>query len=393
MTDAIITSMLNDDLYKFTQGAVVFHNFPNVKVRYEFINRGKTQFPKGFDYELKRQIHKLSFLIVQPNEVDFLNDQSFMRRTYVDWFRNYQYDPSEVTITQTNGDLSIIIEGYWYRAIYWEVKLMAIISELYFKITGVKMDDNWINRILEKAEALSSAGCLWSDFGTRRRFSGFVQDTVVKLMATYKGFVGTSNMYYAMLNRVKPIGTSAHEAVMAMSGIFGPENANTEWLKHWRGYYGNELNIALPDTFTTEVFLRTFSYQDALDWEGLRQDSGDPNDWVDNKIIPYYKMLGVSLKKKKIVFSDNLNIPKVLDLQKKYKDICIPVFGIGTNLTNNVFSENQEKEGIKPLNMVIKLVAIDFGSGWVNVIKLSDDLGKYTGNPETIAWVKDRLGI
>ena len=388
----IITSLLDDDLYKFTMGQVVFHNFPRAKARYEFINRGKTQFPTGFAQALKQQLFELSWIRLSTREKEWLNTQPVLTPTYVDFLNGYQYDLDELKITQEGGDLKIVVEGYWYRTILWEVKLMAIISELYFNMTGTALAADWADRIETKAKALSEAGCSWSDFGTRRRRAKMVQAKVVEVMKRFKGFLGTSNVHLAMLSGVTPIGTSAHEAVMAMEAFVGAIKANDEWCRLWRDYYGASLSIALTDTFTTEVFLRTFTRGDAFRWDGLRQDSGSPDDWAA-KVIAHYNSLGIDTKKKKFVFSDDLNVPKAVGLNERYRDIAIPIFGIGTNLTNDTFNDEQKALGIKPLNMVIKLKAMDFGNGWKGVVKLSDSPGKYTGDPADIERIKKTLGI
>ena len=232
----IITSLLDDDLYKFTMGAVVFHNFPRTKARYEFINRGGTQFPEGFAVELLKQIQELSFIRLSREEGDYLDTLPYMRPTYVSWLRGYAHDPNEVTVEQVGGELRVAIEGFWFRTIFWEVKLMAIISELYFEMTGATLAPDWADRIEAKAKALSEGGAQWNDFGTRRRRAKMVHAKVVEVMRNFKGFLGTSNVQMAMLYGVKPQGTSAHEAMMAMGALVGPWYANTEWLKHWRNY-------------------------------------------------------------------------------------------------------------------------------------------------------------
>jgi nicotinate phosphoribosyltransferase len=363
----IIHSMLDDDWYKITQAAVVFHFFPRTVVTYEFINRKKVEFPDGFDKELREELIELQTLTLTADESLWMNKIPYMRPTFVEWFRNYQYNPSDVSITQNNGDLKILIHGLWYRNILWEVKLMAIISELYFRMTGKTMDSMWDLRIREKASKLSNAGCSWCDFGTRRRYSYQVQDEVVKTMKQYRGFLGTSNPHFAHKHGVTPIGTYAHESVMGMSGIFGAKNANKMWMKYWTEYYNGELGIALTDTFTTGVFLRDFDSFYARLFDGVRQDSGDPIEW-GKMMINHYNNLRIPTEYKKFVFSDNLNVDKYINIHNTFKNVVIPIAGIGTNFTNDV--------GQIPLNMVIKMTVCD----GKNVVKLSDDLSKTTGD-------------
>ncbi len=389
----IIHSMLDDDLYKINMGSVVFHLFPRAVVTYEFFNRGKTPFPKGFANALQYQIEALAKVRLTSDEADWLSGIPYIRPTYVEWLAGYQMNPGEVDISQDfDGHLHIKIEGPWYRTIYWEVKLMAIISELYFRMTGQTMDDDWAKRINVKSHKLEDSGCHWIDFGTRRRYSLEVQNEVVLEMKKRKGFLGTSNPYLAFKHGVTPQGTYAHECIMAMSALYGVRMADIMWRKHWSDHYEGNVGVALTDTFTTDVFLRNFGTYDARLFDGCRQDSGDPVEW-GIKMLDHYKKLGIVPLNKRFVFSDNLNVDKAVALNCKFSHVAQPVFGIGTNFTNDVFSNEQKERGFRPLNMVIKMTSADFGFGPVNVVKLSDDAGKYTGNADTIRRVKEELGI
>src|ERR1035441_296567 len=181
--DPIIKSMLDDDLYKINMGSVVFHDFPSAVVSYKFILRSKVPFPDEFCIKLYSQIQMLSKLTMTDEEANWMRKAiPYQRPTYIEWLRHFQMDPNEVEVRQVGGNLSIEITGYWFRTIYWEVKLMAIISELYFRMTGQKTDDKWKTRIYEKSSRLFQTGCHWIDFGTRRRFSYEVQDKLVEMM-------------------------------------------------------------------------------------------------------------------------------------------------------------------------------------------------------------------
>ena len=380
----IITSLIDDDLYKFTMGQVVFHIAREAIVEWEFINRGKTEFPEGFDVELQHQVNLLSALRLQQEERNFLWTLPYMRTTYVEWLSGFRMNPEEVKISQTGGKLSIKVKGPWYRVIYWEVKLMALICELYYLLTGQTPDSDWQWKIADKAKKLQAAGCMWSDFGTRRRFSRAVQDEVVHIMANKDGFLGTSNPYLAMKYGVQVIGTSAHEAQMAMSAKYGVRLSNSMWLKHWSDFYRGSLGLALTDTFTTDVFLRDFDGYMARLFDGVRHDSNDPFVWGD-KFLAHYKKLGINSKSKKFVFSDGLTVDKYIRIHEAFKDLVIPIAGIGTHFTNDC--------GPKAMNIVIKMTRADFGDGFKDVVKLSDEPGKHTGNPDAIAQAKRELGI
>jgi len=260
---------------------------------------------------------------------------------------------------------------------------MATISELYYRLMGKLPDQNTQSRMVAKADYLSANGCHWADFGTRRRFSYDVQDLLVQEMRKHPGFMGTSNPHLAMKHNCKPIGTYAHEAVMAMQAAYGHSNCNRMWMEAWVQEYEGDLGIALPDTVTSDHFFRhQFSMFYSKLFDGVRQDSGSPDEFAD-KAIAHYKSMGIDPRSKRLVFSDGLDVDKLCRLHHKYKDQIMVQGGIGTNFTNDV--------GVKPLNMVIKLVAADFGSGFRKVVKLSDDEGKHTGDDEEIAVCKREL--
>lgn len=382
----IITSMLDDDMYKYNMGQLVFHDFPQAVVTYEFINRGKTEFPDGFAKALNHQLELLATLSLSNAEAHFLGNIPGIRSNYVEWFRGYRFDPGEVVAEQHDKRLFVFIKGKWYRTIYWEVRLMAIISELYFRMTGTRPDSLSFDKMYTKGERLTSTGCRWIDFGTRRRFSYEIQKSLVQIMRNYNGFLGTSNVHFAHIMGVKPIGTSAHEMVMALSALYGPALANPMWAKHWSQHFNGLNGIALTDTFTTEVFLHSWDSYWARLFDGVRQDSGNPFEW-GTKMLAHYEKLGIDTRSKTFVFSDALTTDSFISLTKTFEDRVKVIGGIGTHFTNDV------GENVKPLNIVIKMTAADFGQGMKNVVKLSDTPGKHTGNPDEIFQVKSELGI
>jgi nicotinate phosphoribosyltransferase len=411
----LIRSILDGiDWYKVSMGEVVFHDFSNVQVTYRFTNRGKTVFPEGFDVELRNQIEMLSDLALTSAEFQWMMTvTNYLRPTYVEWFRGYRYDPKTVDIRLGKGVLEITISGPWYSTIFWETTLMALISELYFLLAtnpvpgkqmfGIEKAGDWEARIIRKADLLEENECHWIDFGTRRRFSFEVQDAVVSNMRGRKGFLGTSNPYLAFKYGTVPSGTYAHECIMAMQAIFGARMANHEWMKHWAEHFDGNLGIALTDTFTTDVFLRDFTCGVAKMFDGGRHDSNDPYAW-GTKMLAHYDKLGILTGNKRLVFSDALKVgdPKekmvdgafnYIQLDKVFRQRAQPCGGIGTFLTNDVLTPEQKAAGLKPLNMVIKLATADYGRGPIPVVKLSDEPGKHTGDPEAIAQVKRELGI
>ena len=382
----IINSLLDSDFYKFLMGQVVLYQFPDLYVRYKFINRANTWFPEGFDVKLKEEIKNLATLKLLESEKMWLLNQEGMTKYYVDWLGKYSFNPNQVTVKLENKVLEVEIEGKWKETIYWEVPLLAIISELYYKETNKILDWDLVNKNIRN-KYYTLEGIKFADFGTRRRFSYDVQKALVSHMVRGTNFIGTSNPSLAMIYNILPIGTYAHETVMAMSALHGVETANKEWLKNWRYIYGNNYNVALTDTYTTDVFFKTISQKDMLLIDGLRQDSGNPEE-IGCKIINKLKEWGIDPRDKKIIFSDNLNPEKAVKLYNKFKDKINVIFGIGTNLTNDC--------GYSPLNMVIKLDSVliqDISTEWYfkPVIKLSDCKGKYTGDREELAKILNEV--
>lgn len=385
----IISSILDTDFYKLTQQQVVYHNFAGAIAVYSFINRGENNFPPNFSEELRIQINALSTIRLTLEELNWLKTLQCFKEDYLDYLKRFRFNPNEIEIQQDDKKLILSIKGKWENAILWEVPLMAIISELYFKLTDKTYDEKLFSIKTEnKAIRMSECGVKWSDFGTRRRFSKDTQDSLNCIMSKYvdKGFLGTSNPYFAMKYGLIPIGTYAHEAVMAMQVKYNAEDSNNKWMEHWLQEYGNNKGLltALTDTLTTDVFLRHFDRELASKFAAVRQDSGPPIIF-GVKMIEHYKRLGIDPKTKRIVFSDSLDTDKACALQERFSKEIDCVMGIGTHLSNDC--------GHKPLNMVIKLVAIDFGEGLEDVVKLSDDEGKYTGNTDRIKSVKEELGI
>ncbi len=392
MSGGIIHSMLDTDLYKLTMQMAVVKKFPYAKVRYQFFNRGGTQFPEGFAEALRQQVKTMEFLALTKDEKNWLIENCyFLDPTYLDFLYGYRYDSSEVGIIQNGGDLQISIEGYWHRTILWEVPLMALISELYFKMTHHTIlgeVDREKNNI-EKDKLFRINGIHYADMGTRRRFSYWNHEEVISVFAGgitgNRNFVGTSNVHLAMKHGVKAIGTQAHEWYMFHGAKYGYKMANHMAMEHWTDIFRGDLGIALSDTYTTEAFFKSFDKKFAKLYDGVRHDSGDPFTFAI-KVQEHYKNLGIDPKTKVIVFSDGLNPEMAVKIKEFCRGKIMVSFGIGTNFSNDI--------GANPLNMVIKITeAKPEGEDWSHCIKLSDSKGKYTGDPEEIKIAKHILKI
>lgn len=388
----MLTSLLDNDFYKITMQNAVIKRFPYAHARYAFINRGEHAFPEGFGEALRGEVDRMATLRLSDEEKRYLQTTCpYLDPTYLDFLAGFRYDPSEVTIEQQGSELSVVMEGPWYRTILWEVPLMALISELWYQLRGVSVseDDEALieQRTREKIELYRQHGLKIAEFGTRRRFSFAVHDRVVKALRHYGGeaFSGTSNVLLAMRHGVKPIGTHAHEWFMFHGARFGFKMANSLALEHWVDVYRGDLGIALTDTFTTRAFFESFDKKFAKLFDGVRHDSGDPIEFAD-ATIAHYQRLGINPLSKTIIFSDALTPEKVERIRAFCQGRIGMAFGIGTNFTNDI--------GVAPMNMVIKMVeARPEGQGWLPVVKLSDVPTKNTGDPEMIALAKRILSL
>ncbi|GEN72569.1 MULTISPECIES: nicotinate phosphoribosyltransferase [Chryseobacterium] len=390
MHDVRLNSILDNDFYKITMQNAVVKLFPSSIVKYEFINRGKHQFPEGFDVALKEAVNKMAELKLTKEEKKFMaRTCPYIDLPYLDFLEGYHYDPSEVKIRQEGSELSVTVEGLWYRTILWEVPLLALISELHYEMNHMERDSNEIvmNRTLEKADSLARLGVNFAEFGTRRRHSYKVQNLVMEALTHSKEstFIGSSNVHFAMKYGVKPIGTHAHEWFMFHAAEYGFKMANEMALEHWVDVYRGDLGVALSDTYTTDVFFQQFDKKFAKLFDGVRHDSGDPLEFAD-KTIAHYINNGINPLFKYIIFSDALNLEKVEEITNYCKGKIGVSFGIGTNLTNDV--------GLKPMNIVMKLIGVQApNKEWIATVKLSDEHGKYTGDPKMIELAKEFLRI
>lgn len=385
----ILTSILDNDFYKFTMQHGVVKLFPKARARYTFINRGRHSFPPGFAEALRAAVNDMAGLQLTAEEKEFLQITCpYLDPTYLDFLQGYRYNPSEVHIAQHGEELEVHADGYWYRTILWEVPLMSLICELYYQLTGQqRVSDAEVTRITrEKIEKYKQMGITIADFGTRRRHSLTVHQLVVKALRQYgEGcFIGTSNVHLAMRNGVKPVGTHAHEWFMFHAAKYGFKMANMLGLENWVQVYRGDLGIALSDTYTSAVFFEQFDKKFAKLFDGVRHDSGDPILFA-TQTIAHYISKGVNPLSKTIIFSDGLNYDKVAQIADYCRGKIGMSFGIGTNFTNDV--------GLTALNIVIKMYEAlpEDAPRWTPVVKLSDVSAKYTGDEKMIELAKEML--
>jgi len=316
-------------------------------------------------------------LMLTKEELAWVSKLRYIKRDFVDFLRIYRPQREHVYITHTpgKGDLDIVVEGPWFLTILFEVPVLAIVNEVYFdetrgssQVQGYRFEG--ARKLLaKKIELAAKEKFLFSDFGTRRRYSRDWQEEVVKTLADSlprNVFGGTSNMHLAMKYDLVPIGTMAHEYICVGQALEGVTLASSQkyMLQAWVDEYRGDLGTALSDTLGTDKFLKDFDLYFAKLYDGVRHDSGDPIAWGE-KMIEHYESLRIDPKTKQLVFSDGLDFEKAAMLNEHFKGRAKVSFGIGTNLTNDF-------ERVVPLNIVMKIVEANDRP----VAKISDNPSK-----------------
>lgn len=368
----VLHTLLDTDAYKLHMQQAVFHQYYDVQVAAEFRCRGDDLLGIYAD-AIREQVDAMQHLRLQDDEFQWLSGLPFFKDDYLQWLRNFRYDPKQVNISNDNGKLHIRLEGPWREVIMWEVPLLAVISELVHRYRSPEASVEQALATLEQklvgfselTDSLDMSRFRLMDFGTRRRFSREVQQAIVERLRQEPWFVGTSNYDLARRLNLTPMGTQAHEWFQAHQQI-SPELATSQRaaLAAWLTEYPTQLGIALTDCITMDAFLRDFGPEFASVYQGLRHDSGDPLEWGE-KAIAHYQKLGIDPMSKVLVFSDNLDLPKAVGLYRHFSSRVNLAFGIGTRLTCDI-------PQVKPLNIVIKLVECNGKP----VAKLSDSPGK-----------------
>lgn len=372
LLNPVIKSLLDTDLYKFTMQQVVLHHFPSASVEYSFKCRNDGIDLAKFQERINAEIDHLCTLTFSDDELEYLSSLCFIKSSYAAFLKGFKLNRDHVKVTpQENGELDIRIKGPWFHTILFEVPILSICNQVYFEsqATPERLKEGAL-RLQQKSDLLNAyegaESFKFSDFGTRRRFSATWQREVVKTLAKKhpEQFTGTSNVLLAKELGLTPIGTMAHEYLQAFQALGSSlrdfqKNAFDVWTKEYRG----DLGIALSDIVGVDAFLRDFDLYFCKLFDGVRHDSGDPFEWGE-KIIDHYKKNRVDPKTKTLVFSDGLDMALATRLHEQFATRSQPVFGIGTNLTNDL--------GLKALNVVIKMVRCNDQP----VAKISDSPGK-----------------
>ncbi|MDO5154706.1 MAG: nicotinate phosphoribosyltransferase [Eubacteriales bacterium] len=374
----IITSLLETDLYKFSMGMAIYHQFSDYKTTWTFKCRNTdVQFTEEMVNEIREQIKAYCGLRFTEEELEYLHNIVWLKGSYVDFLRLWQprYEDFEIT-TDAECGLAIDTRGTWLNTSMYEIPVLAIVNEVYFRMHydyEKELLPSFKEKLQDKVQKLETENYrlgTFSEFGLRRRLSSEAQELAVKALAGAKinesKFIGTSNVYLAKKFGLTPVGTMAHEWIMCTGqGNHKHNPAYSNWyaLDAWVKEYGVLNGIALTDTITTDCFLRDFGLTYATLFNGVRHDSGDPIAWGE-KMLAHYKKLGIDPKRKTLLFSDGLDFQRATDIYNHFKDQINVAFGIGTYLSNDT--------NVHALNIVMKVTMCN-GS---DVAKISDVAGK-----------------
>ena len=372
MTEPVIRSLLDTDLYKYTMMQAVLHQHPAAEVEYHFRSRNPNLDFTECLAAIKQEITHLCQLRLTEEELAYLSQLEYIKSDFIHFLRLFQLDERFIEVHCEQGQLELVIKGPWLHTILFEVPLLAIISEVYCRHHNPEPDWPAAKARLQDKIALVKEHphpeeFRFSDFGTRRRYSRQWQEEVVRTLAAELPvqFSGTSNLDLARRLNLKAVGTMAHEFMQAFQAL-GPRliDSQSMALEAWVHEYRGMLGIALTDVVGMDAFIRDFDLYFAKLFDGLRQDSGDPVVWTE-KALAHYQRLKIDPRSKTLVYSDGLTMHSALDLYERFRERCKPAFGIGTHLTNDLMPHN-------PINIVLKMTRCNGQA----VAKLSDSPGK-----------------
>jgi nicotinate phosphoribosyltransferase len=371
----IITSLLDTDLYKFTMMQAVLHQFPGAQVAYKFKCRNPGVQLAPYIDEIRAEIKALCQLQFSEQELAVVRAMRFIKSDFVDFLGLFKLNEKYITVSALpNGEIDIQIKGPWLHTILFEIPVLSIVNEVYFRNTQPQPDfEEGRRRLATKIDQLNAVDLpdlKIADYGTRRRFSKDWQQEVLQTLVKGLGSIpagrltGTSNVLFAHSMGLTPLGTMAHEYLQACQAL-GPRLRDSQvfGFETWAREYRGDLGIALSDVYGVEPFLRDFDMYFCKLFDGARHDSGDPFTWGE-RMIEHYKSNRVDPLTKILIFSDGLTVPRTIELYKRFQGRCQLAFGIGTNLTNDL--------GYEPLQIVIKMVECNGQP----VAKLSDTPSK-----------------
>ena len=417
LTGPIVQSRLEPDFYKFTMGQLVWRKYPDVEVTFSFKSRTpKARIGDIVDVgELREHFDHARSLMFTNTEIHYLRgtneyQQRMFDEAYLEFLRRLRLP--EYQVRRRGSDLEVTFSGPWAEVTYWETVALSIINETYYrtllrslsKFEREAIYAEGIRRLRDKITTLRNRpDIIFSDFGTRRRFSAAWQQRVDEVLmaelnhgSSQGQFLGTSNTYLAMMTGLVPMGTAAHELPMVIAGLLDQGEADPKWLHKaqrqviddWWQQYGRGLSIFLPDTFGTDFFLTVVTAEDLRRWKGCRWDSGEVLQFGE-RIIGAYEQIGVDPKEKMLVASDALDLPVILQTQELLGARIRVSYGWGTGLTNDLLDNIMVgAKWFGPMSLVVKPTHANGRA----LVKLSDNPAKAIGAPDSIARYKRAAG-
>lgn len=382
----ILHSLLETDLYKFTMWQTMLHRHPQAQAEYRFVCRNAPAFPLSELLEqVNVQLDHLCALSFAEDELAYIGALRYIKNDFVDFLRIFRFQRRFVraSVAADGHTLEIVAEGPQVHVMGFEIYVLAIVNELYFRRADAAstLAEGRL-RLQAKIAALREFGGReparahpfeFFDFGVRRRFSGAWQEEVVRTLKDEvpEFFKGTSNVHLAKKFGLVAIGTMAHEYLQSYQAFdVRLRDFQKMALENWVQEYRGDLGVALTDVVGMDAFLRDFDLYFAKLFDGLRHDSGDPIAWGE-KALAHYARLRIDAHTKRLTFSDGLDLEKAFSIWRHFADRTQLGFGIGTTLTNDV--------GLVPLNIVMKLTQCNGQP----VAKLSDSPGKTLCKDET----------
>ena len=392
----VISSILENDLYKFSMSYYYQVHYPNAWGTFTFHDRNNTQYTDEFVAALRDEFANLATLALQPAEFKWaVKTINYIPQCFWEWLSQFRFEPAKIhTWLDEERHLHIEVADAMYKVTFYEIPILAIVSELYHRSIGdgfqtrEELAEAMTPRMAKKVAIASQHNLYFADFGMRRRFSTLSEQLVIEYMKEHcPTFTGTSTVALAMKYNIRPIGTMAHECFMFQAAVHTPKEANYEVMERWVDVYDGNLGTVLTDTYTVDAFLRNFSMKLAKLYDGVRHDSGDPKLFGD-RIIEKYESYGIDPLSKTIVFSDGLDFAAAAEIKEYFAGRIKVTFGIGTNLTCDI-------PGVRPMNIVMKLkeCRINARQPIYGCVKLSDVAGKAIGTQADITNYKYQLGI
>ena len=387
-------SILDTDVYKFTTSYAYMKMFPDAECTFKFTDRNRIPRTTEFLENYKKKMKELCMIHLTDEEFHWVVSAiPFIPMYYWEWLRSFrfEYDKMNIYLDEDNV-LCIEVTDKNYKASLYEIPHLFTVPEV--NNTGKPIDwELTMSKLKDKVDLANKNGVLFSEFGTRRRFSYEVQDKVCAYLKEHaKTCVGTSNVHFAMKYNMRPCGTHPHEWFMFHGAQFGYKNANYMALENWVNVYDGDLGTALTDTYTTDVFFRNFSMKQAKLFDGIRQDSGDEYKFIE-KAITFYKSKGIDPTTKTIIFSNALDFPKAVEIKKYCEGKIRAAFGIGTNLTCAVYAPDGSKYNAENIVEKMSKCRMNANQPWFITIKISDDLGKHMGDNKEFDHAKYELNI